>query len=128
MVVLIADGVQNGMSGEYKTVTGAIIVGGTIIGWNFRGKLTYLMYKFEPARRLLRPAPLLLVQEGALLRKNMRKEFVTADEVLSMLREQGIFDLSEVQSARLEADGQISVRKQDGEGGEHNQKKQHAGH
>jgi uncharacterized membrane protein YcaP (DUF421 family) len=125
MVVLIADGVQNGMSGAYSTVTGAIIVGGTIIGWNF--VLTYLMYKSGAARRLLRPSPLLLVQDGALLRRNMRKEFVTADEVLSMLRTQGIYDLSEVQSARLEADGQISVRKADGEGSEHNQKKQHAG-
>jgi uncharacterized membrane protein YcaP (DUF421 family) len=109
MVVLIADGVQNGMSGAYESVTGAIIVGGTIIGWNYL--LTMLMYRFGPVRRLLRPSPLHVVEHGAFIRRNMRKEFITADEITSMLRSQGVFDVREVESAQLEADGQISIRK-----------------
>jgi uncharacterized membrane protein YcaP (DUF421 family) len=127
MVVLIADGVQNGMSGAYETVTGAIIVGGTIIGWNY--VLTMLMYRFDVVRGLLRPSPLHIVEHGTLIRKNMRKEFITADEITSMLRSQGVFDLSEVESAQLEADGQISIKKRAQQGNEqqqHPRKKQAA--
>src|SRR5690349_1962201 len=35
MLVLLADGVQNGISATYQSVTGALIVGGTLIGWNY---------------------------------------------------------------------------------------------
>jgi uncharacterized membrane protein YcaP (DUF421 family) len=109
MIVLIADGVQNGMSGNYSTVTGAAIVGGTILGWNY--VLTMLTYRFDFFRRLLRPKPLLLVRNGVMVRGNMRKEFVTSDELMSLLRSEEVYDLDSVEAAYLEADGQLSVRK-----------------
>jgi uncharacterized membrane protein YcaP (DUF421 family) len=112
MIVLIADGVQNGMSGEYSSVTGAAIVGGTILGWNYA--LTMLMYRSEVAQRLLSPKPLLLVRNGTMVRKNMRREFVTADELMSLLRINDVHDLGEVAVAHLEPDGQLSVRKREG--------------
>ena len=124
MVVLIADGVQNGMSGEYSTVTGAFIVGGTIIGWNYL--LTVLMYRFSAVRRLLRPPPLLLVDHGLLLRQNMRKEFITKDEIMGMLRSEGVSDLTDVDRAYLEASGQLSVFKRDAGGRDVSNKKRRA--
>lgn len=109
MILLIADGVQNGISGRYSTVTGAAIVGGTILTWNF--VLSAAVYRFEFIQKLVQPKPLLLVREGSLVRGNMRKEFITTDELMSLLRSQGVYELQSVQHAYLEADGQLSVRK-----------------
>ncbi len=107
MVVLIADGVQNGMAGSYQSVTGALIVAGTLIGWNF--VLDWLSYNFALCRDLLRPKPLTLVQDGRYVRNNMRREMVTKDELDALLRTQGVEDLQDVKIARLEPHGDLSV-------------------
>ena len=114
LIVLIADGVQNGMAGEYGSVTGALVVAGTLIGWNW--VLDYLSYRSELARRLLEPRQLKLVEHGRMVRRNMRREHITEDELRSQLRVEGIEDLGEVKEACLEPDGELSVIKyQDGE-------------
>ena len=114
LIVLIADGVQNGMAGEYTSITGALIVAGTLIGCNW--VLDYLSYRFTVMSRLLEPQQLTLVEDGRMLRRNMRREFISEDELRSQLRVEGIEDLSEVKKACLEPDGELSVLKyQDGE-------------
>ncbi|HZP56741.1 MAG TPA: YetF domain-containing protein [Dehalococcoidia bacterium] len=126
MVVLIADGVQNGMSGEYTSVTGAALVGGTILGWNFL--LAFLAFRFAGVRRLIRPTPLRLVDRGRILRRNMRRELVTEDELRSLLRQQGVDDPAEVEYAFLEPDGALSVRRFDGKREQHQARKSAAAH
>jgi uncharacterized membrane protein YcaP (DUF421 family) len=116
VVVLIADAAQNAMSSEYKSVTEGAVLVGTIIGWDFF--LDWLGYRFPLIQRLLRPAPLPLVREGRALRRNMRKEMITMEELLSQLREQGVEDLSEVKECCLEGDGRISVIKYERGGGD----------
>ena len=111
MIVLIADGVQNGMSGNYNTVSGAAIVGGTIIGWNW--VITAAQYRFAWLRRIVLPDPLLLIKDGAFVRRNMRREFISPDEILSMLRTQDVYDLGDVELAYLEPNGQLSVKTRD---------------
>jgi uncharacterized membrane protein YcaP (DUF421 family) len=111
MIVLIADGVQSGMAGAYTSVTGAVIVAATLIGWNYT--ITVLTYNFPFARNLLRPKPLILVQDGAYQRHHMRREMVTRDELDSMLRVQGVDDIRLVKQACLEPDGELSVSRLD---------------
>jgi uncharacterized membrane protein YcaP (DUF421 family) len=55
------------------------------------------------------PPPLKLVENGRMLRRNMRKEFITEDELVSQLRTHGVEDVSHVKVARLEPDGELSV-------------------
>jgi uncharacterized membrane protein YcaP (DUF421 family) len=107
MIVLIADGVQNGMAGDYTSVSGAVIIAGTLIGWNYA--LSWLTYVSPHARSLLLPEPLLLIEEGRYQRRNMRREMVTHGELESLLRNQGIEDASAVKAARLEPNGELSV-------------------
>ncbi|MEW6268832.1 MAG: YetF domain-containing protein [Thermodesulfobacteriota bacterium] len=53
---------------------------------------------------------------GVLQRANMRRELITEDELMSQLRQHGIGDLSEVETACIEGDGRVSViPKQKGE-------------
>jgi Protein of unknown function (DUF421) len=69
---------------------------------------------FPRLRPLIHPPPLLLVQEGRLLRQNLRKEFITEEELMSQLREQGCEELSAVKKAYIEGDGRMSVIRVDG--------------
>ena len=107
VIVLIADGVQNGMSGAYQSVTGALIVGGTLLGWNFA--LDWLSYHVPAVRRLIRPRRLQLVQNGQPHHRELRRALVTEDELQAQLRIQGVEDIREVKAAYLEPQGELSV-------------------
>ncbi len=108
LLVIVADAAQNAMSGGYDTFAeGAILV-----SHHRRLELA--------ARRALVPfrarAPIRLARtphadssSGVPQRRNLRREFITMDELYEKLREQGIEKIAEVKAAYLEGDGQISV-------------------
>ena len=109
ILVIVADASQNGMSGEYRSVTEGAILVGTIIAWT--QLIDWLNFRVPALRRWLEPPPLLLVENGRILRRNLRQEYVTEDELKSKLREQGVDDVREVARAHMESDGQVSVIK-----------------
>jgi uncharacterized membrane protein YcaP (DUF421 family) len=109
MVVVIADAAQNAMAGEYKSITDGIILVTTIMFWNLA--IDWLSYHSALMRRFLQPKPLLLVKNGIMNKRNMRKELITNDDLMAELRENGIDDLAKVKEARIEEDGHISVIK-----------------
>lgn len=112
VIVLIADAAQNGMAGSYSSISDGVILVAVIIAWSWA--LDALSYRFRCVERVIRPSPLPLVHDGRLLRRNLRRELVTDDELASQLREQGVQDLREVQAAHMEPDGRISVITRDG--------------
>jgi uncharacterized membrane protein YcaP (DUF421 family) len=107
MTVLIADAAQNAMAAEYHSITEGAVLIATIVFWNYA--LDWLGHRFPRVERLLHPPPLLLVRDGRLLRRNMRQELVTEEELMSHLRQHGIAELAQVKEAYMEGDGQISV-------------------
>ncbi|MGH8684868.1 MAG: DUF421 domain-containing protein [Nitrosospira sp.] len=111
LLVLIADAASNGMSGGYDSITDGCILVATIAGWNYF--LDWLSFHFQSIRRLVQPPPEALVLNGKMQRKAMRRELITAEELQSKLREQGIGQLNEIKVAYLEEDGEISVLRHD---------------
>src|SRR5688572_10320357 len=109
MIVLIADAAQNGMAGEYKSITEGVILCGTVIFWSHA--LDWLTFRSKLMRKLLEPAPLALIRNGRIQRRNLQQEMITEEELLSHLREQGVDDVKAVRMAFVEPDGQISVIK-----------------
>jgi uncharacterized membrane protein YcaP (DUF421 family) len=109
ILVIIADAAQNGMSGEYRSVTDGAILIGTIIFWNVL--IDWLNYRVPALQDWLEAPPLLLVRDGRILHRNLRHEFVTEQELKSKLREKGVDDPSEVAKAYMESDGSVSVIK-----------------
>jgi uncharacterized membrane protein YcaP (DUF421 family) len=107
LLVIVADAAQNAMSGGYDTVAEGAILVLTIVGWNWL--LDVLSYRFAAVRRFTSPGRLTLIRQGVPQRRNLRREFITLDELHEKLREQGIEKISEVKAAYLEGDGQISV-------------------
>jgi uncharacterized membrane protein YcaP (DUF421 family) len=109
ILVIIADAAQNGMSGDYKSVSEGAILIGTIIAWNVI--IDWLNYRVPALQGWLEAPPMMLVQNGRILHRNLRHEFVTEDELKSKLREKGVKEVSEVAEAHMESDGTVSVIK-----------------
>ena len=109
VVVLIADAAQNGMAGEYKSLTEGVIIVGTIFAWNY--VLDWLAYRSRFVYWLLHPPPLPLVRDGHLQHRNLRSQLITKADLLEQLREQGVEDVKDVKSCFLESDGRMSVIK-----------------
>jgi uncharacterized membrane protein YcaP (DUF421 family) len=107
LITLIADASQNAMAGSYTSLPAGIILVCTIMFWSYA--FDWLSYKFSWFNRLIEPRPLPLVRQGELLRRNMRRELITEEELMSQLREQGVDDLGRVKEAFMEPDGHISV-------------------
>jgi len=111
VVVLIADAAQNGMAGEYKSLTEGIVIVGTIFAWNYA--LDWLAYRSRFVYWLLHPPSLLLVSNGQIQRRNLRSQLITKGDLLEQLREQGVEDLATVKTCFLEGDGRMSVIRRD---------------
>ena len=107
VVVLIADAAQNGMAGEYRSLTEGAVIVATIVTLNY--VLDYLAYRSRFVRWLLHPPALLLIRNGQIQRRNLRAEMLTTEDLLQQLREQGIEDVKDVKGCFLESDGRISV-------------------
>jgi len=109
VLVIVADAAQNAMAGEYKSVTDGAILVGTILAWDML--IDWANWRFPALRGWLEAPPLLLVRNGHVIRRNLRHEFVTEDELQAKLRQKGVKDVGEVAEARMESDGEVSVIK-----------------
>ena len=113
VVVLIADAAQNGLAGEYMSLTEGAIVVVTIFVWNYM--LDWLAFRSRFAHWLLHPPPLPLIRNGQVMARNLRSEMITKDDLIEQLREQGVDDVRSVKKCYLESDGRISVIRHDSE-------------
>ena len=109
VIVLIADAAQNAFAKEYQSITEGVVLVTTIVLWDFA--IDWAGYRFPQFEKLLQPRPLQLIRNGNMIRRNMRQEYITVDELKSQLRAQGVDDVAQVKSACMEANGQISVIK-----------------
>ena len=111
VLVLIADAAQNAMAANYNSLTDGIFLVSTLIFWSV--SLDWLGFKFPRVRQFTYPNPLLLVRDGIPIKKNLHRELITEDELMSQVRMQGIEDLAKVKVSYLEGDGHISVIEQE---------------
>jgi uncharacterized membrane protein YcaP (DUF421 family) len=106
LLVMIGDLVQQGITQNDFSVTGMILVGGTI------GLLTvitsYSSFKFPRLRPLLDGEPVIVLEEGKPLMRNLARNRITLEEVAAAARMQGVASLDEVRWAVLETSGKIS--------------------
>jgi uncharacterized membrane protein YcaP (DUF421 family) len=107
LLVIVADAAQNAMAGESSSVSDGLILICTILGWNI--VLDWLAYAVPALRHVVQPRELLLVRDGKVLHRSLRKELMTEAELWAKLREHGIDDLREVRAAYMERDGAVSV-------------------
>jgi uncharacterized membrane protein YcaP (DUF421 family) len=109
VVVLIADAAQNGMAGEYHSLTEGAILVATIFVWN--EALDWLSFRYRAMHWLMHPPRLVLVRHGRIQYDNLRAQLLTREDLLEQLRQQGVSDVRKVRQCSLESDGHISVIK-----------------
>jgi uncharacterized membrane protein YcaP (DUF421 family) len=106
LLVMIGDLVQQGITQNDQSVTGLVLVGGTI------GLLTvlvsYTSFRFPRLRPLLDGEPVIVLEEGKPIDRNLRRNRITREELAAAARQQGIAALDEVRWAVLETSGRIS--------------------
>ncbi len=107
VLVIVADAAQNGMAGEYRSISDGFVVVGTIVAWNYF--FDWLAYRFPRLEQWLQPAPLPLVHRGRILWRNMRLELISEAELRAKLREHGVERMSDIEKATIEPDGQVTV-------------------
>ena len=107
MLVVLGDLVQQGVTQQDNSVTGLILAAGTI------GILTvvvsWLSWRFRRLRVVLEGEPVILVQNGEVIQRNIDTNRITREEVASAARQQQVANISDIRWAVLETDGQITI-------------------
>ncbi|MCE5199740.1 MAG: YetF domain-containing protein [Armatimonadota bacterium] len=108
-ILLISNAVQNSMNGGDNSILGGLILAAVIIALSIL--IEYTTYKSKRWENIVQGRPRLLIHHGEILYRNLEKERLSVRELKTVLRRQGIHDVSEVHEAILESDGFVSVTK-----------------
>src|ERR1044071_135397 len=106
LLIILGDAIQQGLTQDDYSVTGAVIVVSTIAAMQVG--TSYLSFRSRRARRVLEGEPIVIVQDGKLIDRNMKRERLTQDEVAEEMRMQQIASIEDVEWGILESDGNIS--------------------
>ena len=112
LLVILGDAVQQGLTQDDYSLTGAMLAVGTIAVLQIA--TSYANFKFPRLRSLLDGEPLVVVQDGRPIVKNLDRERLTADDLAVAARREGIAKLDDVAWAVIEPSGTISfIKKSD---------------
>jgi uncharacterized membrane protein YcaP (DUF421 family) len=106
LLVTMGDLIQQGVTQEDMSVTGAILAVGTIGMWILVS--SWMAFRWKGMRRVVEGTPVIVVRDGRPILPALRLERVALDEVLEAARAQGISNLRDVKLAILEPDGRFS--------------------
>lgn len=87
----------------WKPLVAMIIYGMVALG------LTIVAHKFPKIRKYVNGTPTIVMDDGKLYRKNMKKAKLELSEFMVLLRQEGYFDINEIQTAIFEYNGKITI-------------------
>lgn len=105
-LVVLGDLVQQGITQEDHSMTGALLAVGTLT--LVVAATSYVSFRFKRPSEMLENIPSIVVNQGRFVDEVIRVERVTHDEILEAARKQGIADLRDVRVGVLENDGRFS--------------------
>ena len=106
LLVMIGDLVQQGVTQNDFSVTGIVLAGGTIALLTVA--VSYASFRLPLLRPIVDGEPVIVVEDGKPIARNLERNRITLGEVLAEARKQGISSLDRVQWAVLETSGEIS--------------------
>jgi uncharacterized membrane protein YcaP (DUF421 family) len=110
VLIVIGDLIQSGVTQSDLSVTGIVMALGTI--GVLQVLTSYLSFRFRRMRPVLQGEPIVLVENGNLIERNMRRERLTHDDLAEKARMSQIGSLADIRWAVLETNGDISFIKQ----------------
>jgi uncharacterized membrane protein YcaP (DUF421 family) len=106
LLVVLGDLVQQGITQSDQSVTGTLIVISTIALLSVA--VSWVSFRSAAVRKLTEGEPLVLVQDGQAIERNMRRERITIKDIQEQARAAQITSVADLQWAILENDGKIS--------------------
>ena len=106
LLIVLGDLVQQGVTQSDYSVTGLILAAGTIA--MMQAAVSYLNFRFKQVRTVLDGEPIVLIEDGRVLTRNVHRERLTRHELEEQARLSQIDSLDKVRWAVLETSGQIS--------------------
>jgi uncharacterized membrane protein YcaP (DUF421 family) len=111
LLIILGDAVQQGLTQDDYSLTGVVLVVGTIAV--LQVCVSWLTYRYPRMRPIIDGEPIIVLQDGEPIERNLKRERLTVEEIAEEARKQSIAHLSEVRFAVLETSGQISfIKKQ----------------
>jgi uncharacterized membrane protein YcaP (DUF421 family) len=110
LLIVLGDAVQQGLTQDDYSLTGAFLAIGTIAIM----QVTVSYANFRKLRPVLDGEPIVVVQDGKPIEKNLKRERVTIEDLAAAARQQNIAKIEDVQWAVMETSGAISfIKKSD---------------
>lgn len=106
LLIILGDAIQQGLTQDDYSVTGAVLAVATMA--TLQVLTSYLSFRSARARKVLEGEPIVLVDHGEVVQKNLKRERMTEDEVAEEMRQQQIASLDKVDWAILESNGSMS--------------------
>jgi uncharacterized membrane protein YcaP (DUF421 family) len=106
LLIVLGDLIQQGVTQSDYSFTGLLLAGGTFTLLTVA--VSYLVFRFKRVRPVFEAEPLVLVEDGRIIDRNLRRERMTPEEVAAEARLQQIPSLDGVRWAVLESNGKIS--------------------
>jgi uncharacterized membrane protein YcaP (DUF421 family) len=107
LLVVLGDLVQQGVTQSDYSVTGALIVIATITILSVA--LSYVNFRLRFLRGALEGQPVVLVENGNMIERNMRRERITVEDLEAEGRQQQVTAVADMRWAVLETNGRISI-------------------
>ena len=106
LLVMIGDLVQQGVTQNDFSVTGIVLAAGTIAVLSV--VVSYSSFRFPRLRPALEGEPVIVLERGEPIKKNLDRNRITLDELRAAARHEGHGALDELEWAVLETSGRIS--------------------
>jgi uncharacterized membrane protein YcaP (DUF421 family) len=106
LLVVVGDLVQQSVTQSDESVTGALIVISTIALLSFF--VSWISFRSRRVRLITEGEPIVLVQDGRPIERNMRRERITMEDLQEEARQSQITSVADLRWAILEDDGKIS--------------------
>jgi uncharacterized membrane protein YcaP (DUF421 family) len=106
LLIVAGDAIQQGLTQDDYSLTGSVLVVGTFAVLQLI--TSYSSFRIERLRPLLEGEPIVIIQNGTILDRNLKRERLTKEEVEEEARQQQISSLEDVEWAVLENSGKIS--------------------
>jgi uncharacterized membrane protein YcaP (DUF421 family) len=106
LLVVVGDIIQQGLTQEDYSVTGAVLAVSTLAFWVT--VLSYVTWRWRRVGKPIDGVPLVIVQDGHVIDKTLQVERLPVDELLEAARQHGIRSIDQVKLAVLEPSGRIS--------------------
>jgi uncharacterized membrane protein YcaP (DUF421 family) len=112
LLIVLGDAIQQGLTQDDYSVTGAVLVIGTLA--LLQVFTSYLSFRVPRLRPILEGEPIIVVEDGKPIERNLRRERVTVEEIAAQARMQQIESLDDVKWAVIETSGQMTFIKKGG--------------